>query len=41
MLRKCVDSINEAKKQADMKYSETNPLKKLDWDVNDEPNSLV
>ena len=27
---------HEAKKQADLKSSETNLLKKLDWDVNDE-----
>ena len=30
----------EAKKQADLKSSETNLLKKLDWDVNDEQDLI-
>ena len=32
----------EAKKQADFswKYSEMNPLKKLDWNVTDEPDLI-
>ena len=37
----CIRSINEAKKQADLKspeYSET--IEKLDWDVINEPDSL-
>ena len=39
----CVSSIKcKAKEQADFsqKYSETNPLKKLDWNVNDEPDHI-
>ena len=39
----CVDSINEAKKQADMKSTIqwNEPLREaIDWDMNDEPNSL-
>ena len=30
----------EAKKQADLKSSETNLLKKLDWNVNDEQDLI-
>ena len=39
----CVSSIKcEAKEQADFsrKYSKTNPLKKLDWNVTDEPDLI-
>ena len=39
----CVGSTNEARKQADLKLTvqRNEPLiEKLDWDVNDEQNSL-